>query len=292
MWGILFASPFLLGFVLFTAAPVVASLLLSLFRYSGMDKPAWVGLANFTTALTKDTFFYPSWLRTLQYAVLRLPLAIIAPLGLALLINYRSWGTTVFRALYYAPSLTPVVAAATLWTWILGQRQGILNAVLYAVFGIEGPAWLGDPSWAIPALLLIGLWGGAGGNSMLIFLAGLQGVPQELYEAAEIDGAGRWARFRHVTLPMITPTIFFLSVLDIIHIMKAFDAVFNLTKGGPAYATYFIALHIYNTAFRSFDLGYASALSWLLLGFTLLLTLIQFRLQNRWVFYAGGGGGS
>jgi len=289
-WGILFTSPFLVGFVLWTAAPTLASLVLSFCNYTGMDQPAWIGLDNYARALTQDSLFFPSWRRTINYALLCLPLSIIAPFSLALLIDQKSWGTNVFRAVYYAPSLTPVVALTTLWGWVLSQKQGLLNTALRLATGIQGPAWLGDPKWVTPALIMMTLWAGSGGNVMLIFLAALQGVSPELYEAAKIDGAGRWGRFLHVTLPMISPTIFLMLVLSVIGFLKVFDMVFNATAGGPAYATYFIALHIYFTAFRYFEMGYASALAWILFLFTMLLTVIQFRAQKHWVYYAGEGG--
>jgi multiple sugar transport system permease protein len=289
-WGILFASPFLVGFVIWTVAPVLASLVLSFCDYTGMDQPAWIGVANYMRAFAQDSKFYPSWQRTIGFALVSLPLSIIAPLSLALLIDQKSWGSNFFRAVYYAPSLTPVVALTTLWGWVLSQKLGLLNTALRLATGIQGPAWLGDPKWVIPAIIMMTLWAGSGGNAMLIFLAALQGVSPELYEAAQIDGAGRWRRFLHVTLPMISPIIFLMLVMNVIGFLKAFDTVFNATAGGPAYATYFIALHIYFTAFRYFEMGYASALAWILFLFTMVLTLIQFRAQKRWVFYTGEGG--
>jgi len=286
-WGILFASPFVIGLVLWVAIPTIASLVLSFTNFSGMGDLTWLGLGNFERALTIDSKFFPSWQRTINYAIVSLPISVGAPLLLAMLVNQKVIGRNFFRAVYYAPSLTPVVALTTLWGWILSQRAGLLNTALRSLTGIEGPAWLGDPNWVIPALIIMVLWASAGGNAMLIFLAALQGVPPELYEAAEIDGAGAWARARHVTLPMISPTLFFVLVLNVIGFLKAFDSVFNATQGGPAYATYFIALHIYNTSFRYFEMGYGSALAWILLAVTMVFTLAQFRLQKKWVYYAG-----
>ena len=287
LWGILFASPFLVGLVLWVAIPTIASLVLSFTNFSGMGDLVWLGLGNFERALTIDSKFFPSWQRTINYAIVSLPVSVAAPLLLAMLVNQKVWGRNFFRAVYYAPSLTPVVALTTLWGWILSQRAGLLNTALRSLTGIDGPAWLGDPNWVIPALILMVLWASAGGNAMLIFLAALQGVPPELYEAAEIDGAGAWGRTRHVTLPMISPTLFLVLVLNVIVFLKAFDSVFNATQGGPAYATYFIALHIYNTSFRYFEMGYGSALAWILLAVTMVFTLAQFRMQRKWVYYAG-----
>jgi multiple sugar transport system permease protein len=169
---------------------------------------------------------------------------------------------------------------------MLNPEVGLINYLL-AQIGIQGPKWLASTTWAIPSLVLMGLWASVGGSRMIVFLAGLQGVPQEMYEAAEIDGAGTWAKFRHVTLPMITPVVFFNLVLGIIFALRSFEAAFVSTAGGPARATWFIALHIYQNAFVSFDMGYASALAWLLFSILFVLTFVQFRLSGRWVFYSG-----
>jgi multiple sugar transport system permease protein len=288
MYGLLFASPYLIGFVLWVGGPIIASLVFSFFRYDILTMQ-WIGFGNYVRAFTTDSQFYPSYLRTLYFVVLSVPLGVVLSLLLAWLLDRKIRGVSFFRALFFAPSLTPVTALALLWVWIFNSNFGILNYLISALTGLDGPNW-GSPRWAMPAVVIAGTWAAAGGTSMLIFLAALQGVPQALYDAADIDGAGRWTRFRHVTLPMISPTIFFITVLSIINAVRSFDLIFNLSSsaaGGPAYSRYVMALHIYNSAFRYNEMGYASALSWIFLLVILALTLVQFALQKRWVFYAG-----
>jgi multiple sugar transport system permease protein len=193
-----------------------------------------------------------------------------------------------FRTLYFLPSLTPTVALALVWLWLFHPKVGPINVALSGL-GVEGPAWLASSEWALPALIIIDLWAGWGGSAMLIFLAGLQGVPRELHEAAEIDGAGPWAGFRHVTLPMLTPTILFNFILGVIGALKVFTLAFVATKGGPSYATWFFALHIYNNAFEYFRMGYGSALAWIFVVILLVFTAVQLALSRRWVYYAGEG---
>ncbi|MGI9147263.1 MAG: carbohydrate ABC transporter permease [Chloroflexota bacterium] len=287
--GYLYLTPWALGFLIFVAGPMLASLYLSFTKYNVMLAPEWVGLGNYITALTKDALFIPSILRTFYYTALVVPLGLALSLGVAVLLNRPLRLTALWRTFFFLPTLTPVVAAALLWRWMLNPDAGIVNYLL-AQIGIKGPGWLASTEWAIPSLALIGLWGSVGGSRMIIFLAGLQSVPGELLEAAEIDGAGRWAKFVSVTLPMITPTILFNLVLGIIFALRTFESAFVATNGGPARATWFISLHIYQNAFVSFDMGYASALAWLFVIVILVFTLIQFRTANRWVYYAGERG--
>jgi len=287
--GYLYLAPWSLGFLIFVAGPMLASLYLSFTKYNVMLAPEWVGLGNYITALTKDALFIPSILRTFYYTALVVPLGLALSLGVAVLLNRPLRLTSLWRTFFFLPTLTPVVAAALLWRWMLNPDAGIVNYLL-AQIGIKGPGWLASTEWAIPSLALIGLWGSVGGSRMIIFLAGLQSVPYELLEAAEIDGAGRWAKFVNVTLPMITPTIFFNLVLGIIFALRTFESAFVATNGGPARATWFISLHIYQNAFVSFDMGYASALAWLFVIVILVFTLIQFRTADRWVYYAGERG--
>jgi multiple sugar transport system permease protein len=285
--GLLYLSPWLIGFVVFVAGPLIASAYMSFTKYNVLRPPEFIGLQNYVYAFTKDELFLPSIVRTFYYAVLLVPLAMAGSLVVAMLLNQRLMLTTVWRTMFFLPTLTPLVAAALLWRWMLNPDVGLVNYLLSLV-GIKGPGWLSSIEWAIPALVLIGLWGSIGGSRMIIFLAGLQDVPQELLESAEIDGAGSWARFRHITLPLITPTVFFNLVLGIIFALRTFEVAFVSTAGGPARATWFISLHIYQNAFVSFDMGYASALAWLLFVLLFVLTYLQFRLSGRWVFYAGG----
>ncbi len=287
LWGIMLAMPYLVGFAIWIAIPVIASFAFSFFQYDIVTMK-WIGVLNYIRAFTGDRLFYLAYSRTLYFTVLSVPIGIVASLSLAMLLNQRLAGTHIFRSLFYAPSLTPVTALALLWAWIFNTQFGVLNYAFKALTGVLGPNW-GAPAWAMPVVIVAGSWAGAGGSSMLIFLAALQGVPTELYEAAEMDGAGGWRKFLNVTLPFISPTIFFLTVLGIIGAVKSFDLIFNLANnvGGPAYARYVMALHIYNSAFRYSEMGYASALSWIFLVIILILTMIQFVFQKRWVFYAG-----
>jgi multiple sugar transport system permease protein len=288
MWGIAFASPYLIGFLLWIAIPVLASFIFSFFQYDIVSFK-WLGIQNYVRAFTSDRLFYRAYSRTFYYAVLSVPIGITTSLGLAILLNQKIRGAAIFRSLFYAPSLTPVTALALLWVWIFNTQFGVLNYLIKSIFSVAGPNW-GAPEWAMPVVIIAGTWAGAGGSSMLIFLAALQGVPTELYEAAEMDGAGGWRKFTNVTLPIISPTIFFLTVLGVIGSVKNFDIIFNMSPdsvGGPAYSRYVMSLHIYNSAFRYSEMGYASALSWIFLVLILLLTLVQFIFQKRWVFYAG-----
>jgi multiple sugar transport system permease protein len=284
--GYLFLAPWALGFVLFVAGPILASLVLSFTKYNIIRPPEFIGLGNYVTALTKDDILFPSIGRTFYYAALVVPIGLALSLGVAMLLNRALLFTTVWRTFFFLPTLTPVVAAALLWRWMLNPDAGVVNWLL-AQIGIKGPGWLASTEWAIPSLALIGLWGSVGGSRMIIFLAGLQSVPAELLEAAEIDGAGRWAKFVNVTLPMISPTIFFNLVLGIIFALRTFDVALVATNGGPARATWFLSLHIYQNAFVSFDMGYASALSWLFFILLFGFTYLQFRTSSQWVFYAG-----
>jgi multiple sugar transport system permease protein len=284
--GILYLSPWIIGFIVFVAGPLFASIYLSFTKYNVLRPPQFIGLNNFIYAFKTDELFFPSIWRTFYYALLLVPLGMIGSLFVAILLNQKLVATTVWRTLYFLPTLTPLVAAALLWRWMLNPDVGLVNYLLSKV-GIEGPGWLNSTTWAIPSLVIMGLWASVGGSRMIIFLAGLQDVPAELLEAAEIDGAGTWAKFLNVTLPLISPTIFFNLVLGVIFALRTFEVAFIATNGGPARATWFISLHIYQNAFVSFDMGYASALSWLFFVILSALTLLQFKLSGQWVFYQG-----
>jgi multiple sugar transport system permease protein len=284
--GYLYLTPWLIGYVVFTAGPVLASLVLSFTSYNLISAPTFVGFSNYVEAFTKDQQFWPSLERTFRYAVVSVPLGIVGSLAVALLLNVRVRGTTVFRTLFFMPSLVPIVASTVLWAWLLQPDWGLVNYTIYQLTGQPGPRWFQAPEWAMTGLISLSLWTSIGGTRMIIFLAGLQGVPQELYDAAAIDGAGAWGRFRNVTLPLITPTVFFNLVLGVIGALQVFTSAFIATGGGPAYATWFYALHIYKQAFSYFSMGYASALAWVFLLIILALTWVQFKLSRRWVYYA------
>lgn len=288
LWGYVFAVPWILGLLIFTVGPIIASLFLSLTKYDVITPAKFIGLTNYVQALTQDDLFWPSLQRTFEYAIVVVPVGLAGSLGLAMILNQGVRGTNIYRTLYFLPSLTPAVAAGILWQWLFDPQVGPINFFLGSV-GLPEPGWLASPDWALPAVIIISLWGIWGGNNMLIYLAGLQGVPSELQDAAAVDGAGWWSRFVHVTLPMLSPTIFFTLILGIIGALKVFALAYVATQGGPDYATWFFALHIYRSAFDYFQMGYACALAWLFTVILLIFTVIQIRASKHWVYYAGEG---
>lgn len=286
--GYLFLLPWIIGLICFIAGPMMSSAYLSFTRYDIVNTPEWVGLKNFSEIFTTDRLFWPSMMLTFKYALILVPFSLFGSLLAALLLNQGLRGTTWYRTFFFLPHLTPIVAAAVLWGWIFNPDVGPVNHWIRTITGSpDAPGWFRDPDWAFTAILVVAMWGAIGGNTMLIFLAGLQGVPQELYDAADVDGAGIMAKFWNVTIPMLTPTIFFNMVLGIIGALKVFALAFVATEGGPAYATWFYALHIYNRAFKYFEMGYASALAWIFFFVMFFFTYIQFRYSRRWVYYAG-----
>ena len=286
--GFAFISPWILGFLIFTLGPMLVSFYLSFTRYNIIQPPRWVGLENFETAFTgADRLFYSSIGRTAYFAALVVPLGLAASLGLAIMLNRHLRGTTIFRTIFFLPTLTPVAASAILWIWLFHPEVGPINYLLGRV-GIAGPLWLGSTTWAIPSMVIISLWGSVGGSRMIIFLAGLQGVPDELHDAASIDGAGPLQRFRHVTLPMLSPVILFNLVLAFLGAFQTFALAMMSTEGGPAYATWFYLLHLYTTAFKSLQMGYGAALAWIFFLLVVGFTYMQLRASVRWVYYAGG----
>jgi multiple sugar transport system permease protein len=287
LWGYVLVLPWLLGLIIFIIGPIITSFYFSFTDFEGMGIPAWIGLANYQKAFFGDDLFWPSLARTFEYSLVVVPVGLLGSLLLAVLLNHGIKGTNVFRTIFFMPSLTPAVALALAWTWLFHPTVGPINLALGWV-GIQGPGWLTDESWALPAVIVISLWASMGGNAMLIFLAGLQGVPESLMDAAEMDGAGRWEKFRNITLPMISPTLFFNLILGVIGALKVFTLAFVATKGGPSYATWFIALHIYQQAFSYFRMGYGSALAWIFVVTLLIFTYVQLSLSRRWVYYAGG----
>lgn len=285
--GILWASPWLVGFVVFTLGPVLASLYLSFNDYTIASTPRWVGFENFSRAITgKDALFWPSVERTFHYALIMVPVGITGSLLIALALNQHLKLTPFLRTSYFLPSLTPVVAAALIWSWLYDPDFGAINWLL-SLAHLHGPKWLADPDVALNALIIVALWSTVGGGTMIIFLAGLQNVPAELHEAAQIDGAGRWTRFVHVTFPMISPTVLFNLVIGIVGALQVFALAVVATNGGPNYATWFFIVHLYQNGFQDFDMGYASALAWIFLVIVLALTVLNVRLSKTWVYYEG-----
>lgn len=285
--GYLYISPFLLGFLLFVLGPAIASAYFSLTSYQLLSAPTFVLFANYNKAFTNDPLFWKALYNTIYYAGIGVPLGLLGSLGCAIILNQPIKARAVFRTLYFLPSITPIVATTLLWMWILNPEFGLINYTL-SFIGIDGPKWFGSTEWAKPAMIMIYLWGAVGGGSMIIFLAGLQGVPHELHESAMIDGANIWHRFLHITIPMLTPSIFLNLVLGLIGGLRVFTVAFVATQGGPAYSTHFYMLHLFNNAFRFLEMGYASALAWIFTIIVLILTIIQFRLSESWVYYAGG----
>ncbi|WP_235593207.1 carbohydrate ABC transporter permease [Paenibacillus sp. 32O-W] len=282
--GYLFFSPGLIGLIVFMAGPILYSLYLSFTNYNIYQAPRWIGLANYRIMLTEDPLFWKSMLNTLYYVALSVPLNTVAGVLLAVLMNQSVRGIRLFRTLYFLPSVVSGVAVALLWQWVLDPNFGLINTFL-ARFGIEGPGWLTDEHWSKFSLVLMNLW--AVGGSMIIYLAGLQGVPRSLYEAATVDGAGMLRKFVSITIPMLTPTIFFNVIMGVLSGFQVFLQAYIMTGGGPNNSTMFFAYYLYNKAFKDMQFGYASAMAWVLLFITLACTLIILRSGSRWVYYEG-----
>ncbi len=285
--GYLYISPWLIGFTLLTLGPMLTSLYLSLTEYNVITSPVFIGLGNYTNALRQDKLFGVSLWNTFYYVLISVPAGITISLLLAVLLNQKIKGANVFRTLFFLPTIVPAVAAILLWNWLFQPDFGLINYAL-SFLGIQGPKWLASTAWVKPSLILIGLWGSVGGSRMVILLAGLQGIPRDLYEAAAIDGAGAWSRFRSITLPMLTPAIFFSVIVGVIEGFSTFTSAFVGTNGGPAYASLFYMLYLFQNAFSFLNMGYASALAWILFVIVLILTIIQFRASRQWVYYEGG----
>lgn len=275
-------SPWLVGFFLLTAFPMVASLALSFMDWDMLSPPQWTGLANYEKLFFIDPLALHSLKITVVFSLVSIPLNIVFGLAIAMLLNTNIRGLSVFRTIYYLPAILSGVAVAILWQWIFSTEFGLLNTAL-RLFGIEGPAWLGSKIWVIPAFVVMRLWSVGGG--MVIYLAGLQAIPTDLYEAAEIDGANWWQRILRITLPMLSPTIFFQLITGVIFSMQIFTETFIMTNGGPANASLFYMLYLYRQAFQYFKMGYASALAWVFFVVILLLTLILFATAKFWVYY-------
>ena len=282
----LLVGPAVVGLLAFNLGPMVESAYLSFTKYDVISPPQYIGLRNYSYLLSRDPAFWPSVKVTAIYAACSVPLGLAGALGVALLLNRDIAGRGVFRTIYFLPSLLPATASAVVWVFIFHPTFGLLNRLL-GFAGISGPAWTQSITWALPALIIMSLW--SFGQPMVIFLAGLQDVPASLYEAAELDGASPWQRFRNVTLPMISPVLFFNLVMGVIGALKVFDSayVFGSTggagPGGPARATLFYVLNLYQKAFNYFHMGLASAMAWLLFVAILALTGLNFWLGKRWV---------
>ena len=286
--GFLFIFPWLFGFIVFIAGPFFFSFFLSFTQWRLVGDIKWLGFENYAQLLSgEDTRFVQSVYNTAYYVVFHVPGVLIISFIVAGLLNRKVKGIAIYRTCFYLPSITTGVATAVLWYWVL-QPNGLLNNFLdifLKPLDIQAPNWLGSTTWAMPGLIIMSFW--SVGTTMIIYLAGLQGIPQHLYEAAEIDGAGWWGKVRHVTIPMMTPQIFLTMVLAVIGSFQVFTAALIITEGGPADATLFLLLYLYWNGFRFFKMGYASAIAWILFFVILFLTIVQFLTARRWVYYEG-----
>jgi multiple sugar transport system permease protein len=284
-WGIALAMPAILGFVIFTVGPMIASFFFSLTDWTIGASPSFIGADNYQT-LYADELFWKSLSVTTYYTLGTVPLVLILGFVLALLLNQQVRGLSFWRTIYYLPTLVPAVASAVLWIWIFNPDFGLLNSVLRQA-GMPTSQWIYSEAAVVPSMIIMSSWGF--GNAMVIFLAGLQGVPRHLYEAVSIDGGGVWQRFRHVTLPMMTPTIFYNLVTGVIGTFQVFNQAYVMTQGGPNNASLFYIYHLYRTAFQESEMGYASALAWVLFMVIMVITFLLFQNARRWVYYEMAG---
>ena len=279
----LFLLPNLIGFLIFTAIPVGAAFVLAFYDYDLLLGASWAGLENFRELFTIDRVFRAALFNTVYFTAVSVPLSVVLGLASAMLVNQALRGVVIFRSIFLLPYVTVTVALSLVWKWLYLPDIGLINSVL-GVVGFNGPAWLTSQTWAMPALILMSVWKGFGYN-MVIFLAGLQGIPDHLYDAAKVDGATAWRRFLNVTLPLLSPTTFFVVVISVISSFQVFDQALIMTNGGPGTATTTLVLYIYQKGFQSFDMGYAAAVALVLFAVIFVFTVIQFLFQRRWVTY-------
>lgn len=285
--GYALIMPWLLGLIIWTAYPILASLYYSFTDFNGLQTPNWVGIENYRRVLEPDSYFWPSLRMTLLYGALSLPIGLALSLGVALVLARDIKGVGFWRTMFYVPAIIPAVATIVLWIWLL-STDGLVNVILsplYRVIGMDRPSWFTDPSYALPGLIIMSLWGVFGANTVIL-LAGIKNIPRHLYESVAIDGGGAWAKFRHVTLPMISPTLFYTLVLGVIAAMKTFEPGIFIRL--PRQTGTFLQVLVYQYAFGTRSLmGYASALSWVMLVLIVALTALVFRTSALWVFYEG-----
>lgn len=294
--GLFFTAPYIIGFLGFTLVPLLCSFYFSFTDYDIFNPPKWTGLTNFRE-LFADNLFWTSIWNTGYYTVFAVPLGMVVAFALALLLNRKMAARPVFRTIFFLPSIVPMVAASVLWVWVFNSQYGYLNWALQPLCNflnmIPGihtapPNWLQSPTWAKPALIIMSIWGV--GGTMVLYLAALQDVPQSLYEVADLDGASSWQKVWHVTLPIVSPILFFTLVMGMIGALQVFTQAFIMTKGGqPGVSTLFYCLYLFRNAFEFFRLGYASAMAWLLFAFIAGVTALVFAVTGRYVYYEGGG---
>jgi len=281
--GLLFVLPIVLGTLVFDMVPTLISFVVSFTDWTGLVDPKFIGFGNYTEILTSDRLFKITLQNTLYYTFGSIPLTLIAGLGLAMLLNQDLRTSGFFKGLYFAPVVTAEVAIGVVWSWILAPDYGLLNNVLKS-FGISGPAWLYQVNWAMPAVIMVSVWRSAGYN-MVLYLAGLKSIPIQYYDAAKIDGANKKQLFRYITWPMLAPTTFFILIMSFIGSFQVFGLIYVMTEGGPGNATTVYIYYLYQNAFHFFKMGYACSLAWLLFIVMALVTMFQWRMRKKWVFY-------
>ncbi len=278
-----FILPNFLGFAIFTLIPVIFAFILSFLNWDGANPISFAGLDNFKRLMT-DTTFKIALKNTLVYSIATVPLTLVASLGIAILLNKKIFGRNFFRTVFFFPYVASLVAVAVVWNMIFNPSMGVVNSFLMSLGITNPPGWTSSTTWAMPVIVFVSIWKNMG-YYMVIYLAALQGIPRDLYEAASIDGANGWQQFKKITLPMLTPTTFFVSIMLTISCFKVFDLVYMMTQGGPGRSTTVLVSHIYNTAFKEFSYGYSSAISMILFMIVLLVTIVQFRGEKKWVSY-------
>jgi len=281
-WAALFLLPNLLGFLVFIFWPLIASFGLSFTSWDLLTPIKWIGLENYKTLISDQVFWKVLW-NTIYFTVGNVPVGIILSLFLAIALNQKIKGITIFRAVYFLPVISSTVAVAIVWQWLYNPEFGLMNYLLSLV-GIDGPNWLSSTTWAMPAVIITSIWRGLGFN-MLLFLAGLQGIPETYYEAAKIDGANWWVLFKNITIPLLSPTTFFVVVISIINSFQVFDQIYIMTAGGPARSTSVLVHYLYQNAFQYFKMGYASAIGYVLFFLVFTVILIQLKRSKNWVVY-------
>lgn len=281
--ALLFLLPNILGFLVFMLGPLIASFLLSFTEWDLLSPMRLTWFGNYRNLLVKDPLFWKSIYNTFYYTLGSVPLGMTISLFIAVVLNRKIRGTIFFRTVYFLPVISSTVAIALLWRWLFYPDLGLINYLLGKI-NIHGPNWLQSTIWAMPAVIIMSTWKGLGYN-MVLYLAGLQGIPSHLYEAAIIDGASEWQQFWRITFPLLSPTSFFVLIMSLIGSFQVFDQTYIMTRGGPAYATTTIVYYIYQNGFQWFKMGYASALAWILFAIILIVTIIQWIFQKRWVFY-------
>lgn len=286
MTGWMFALPAILGFLILTLIPMIVSLFLSMTDYSAFKSGIqFIGLDNFKTMFgSTELYFSDSLKATAYYAVLNVPASLLVAFLIALALNTNIRGRGIFRSIFYLPSIVPAVASCVVWMWLLNQQYGLLTTLVKQL-GMGTPGWLWDKKTVIPTIVMTGLWNT--GGTMVIFLAGLQGIPQVYYEALSVDGGNAWHKLWHITLPMLTPTIFFNGIMAVINSLQVFTQGYIMTKGGPSNSSLFYVLYLYRQAFEKANMGYACALAWFLFIIIMILTAIIMKSQNKWVYYGG-----